>query len=679
MLENTSDTTEVLNEAASRDFPWTMSFVTVSKLSLSFLGRELFHEIGLQVEPGDRVGLVGPNGSGKTTLLRLIAGEIYPDKGEITMAKGMRVGYLPQDVRTALSDTLLRSVLNSVPGRMRLREKIAGTEEDLENCRHKNDQLKLAARLATLHQEMSDLDVRFPPHEAERILSGLGFQEGDFSFPVSRLSEGWKMRAALASLLYQRPDLLLLDEPTNHLDIPSVHWLEEFLQAFKGAMVLVSHDRDFLNRQISRIISLELEGMRSYRGNYDSFLAAREEEKKALEAEARHQEQRAREAQRFIERFRAKASKARQAQSKIKLLKKMELVESYRPQKTVHFSFPPVERSGREAVAIRGVTKGFKGKELYKNLNLSVLRGERIAIIGQNGTGKTTLLRMLAGELNPDQGEIRMGHKVTTGYFAQHHLDMLDPSKTIVEEVSTSAPDDAIGRVRNICGAFLFSGDEVDKSIGVLSGGEKARVSLAKLLVRPGNLMLMDEPTNHLDLISSEILIDALADYKGTMVFVSHNQSFVNRLATKIWDIQNCEIEEYPGNIYEYYDHLDRVSSSSASASEEQQDDTAPSKKAKGDRKEKRREEAEKRRRIRATIKPIEERLTGLEKRIGMLEKRQKDLEAILSNPEIFADSNQGVSCLKEYREVREKLNELMGRWEFGQGELEAAKRELGL
>jgi len=663
----------------SKRFQEPMSLVTISKLSLSFLGRELFHEIGFQVEPGSRIGLVGPNGSGKTTLLKLMAGEISPDKGEITRAKGARIGYLPQDVRTALSGTLLQSVLDSVPGRIGLREEITRAEEALSKGQGKGDQLKLAEHLATLHQEMIDLDVRFPPHDAERILSGLGFKEDDFAVSISQLSEGWKMRAALASLLYQRPDLLLLDEPTNHLDIPSVHWLEQFLQAYKGAMVLVSHDKDLLNRQISRIISIEQDGMKTYRGNYDSFLTSREEERKILEAQAKHQEQRVREAERFIDRFRAKASKARQAQSKIKLLKKMELVESYRPQKKVHFSFPPVDRSGRQVVAMRGVAKGFNDKGLYNNLNLTVLREERIAIIGPNGSGKTTLLRMIAGELNPDRGEIRLGHKVSTSYFAQHHLDMLDPAKTIVEEVSTSVSNDTIGAVRNICGAFLFSGDEVDKPIGVLSGGEKARVSIAKLLVKPGNLMLMDEPTNHLDLISSEILIDALATYHGTMVFVSHNQSFVNRLATKIWDIRGGEVEEYPGSLYEYYDHLDRISASSASSYDDQPDRTPQGSQAKGDRKAQRREQAEKRKRIRAALKPIEDRLMGLERRITELEKRQKELEAILSDPEIFADSNRGVSYMNEYREVREKLNELMGRWEYGQGELEAAKRDLGI
>ncbi len=655
-----------------------MSLVIISKLSLTFLGRKLFYEIGLQVEPGDRIGLVGPNGSGKTTLLRLIAGEISPDSGEIKRGRGIKIGYLPQDVRAALSGGVLQSSLDSIPGRVRLRKEIIQTEESVKNIRHKGDQVKLAGRLAALHQEMSYLDMQFPSHEAERILAGLGFQPEDLDIPAASLSEGWKMRAVLGSLLYQRPDLLLLDEPSNHLDIPSVHWLEQFLQAYKGAIILVSHDRDFLNRQINRIISFEPEGMKSYSGNYDFYLKARGEEKLTLEARARHQEQKIKEAQRFIERFRYKATKARQAQSKIKLLKKMELVESHRPQRTMHFSFPAVLRSGREVVAIKEVSKGFTKKSLYKDISLTVLRGERIAIIGPNGSGKTTLLRMVAGEIESDRGEITLGHKVTMSYFAQHHLDMLDPRKTIIEEVSQIVPNETIGFVRGICGAFLFSGDDVDKSIGILSGGEKARVSLAKLLVKPENLMLMDEPTTHLDLISSEILIDALAGYTGTLIFVSHNQSFINRLATKIWDIKGEVVEEYPGNLNEYYDHLERISKMLPTGPDKKQDQVSSGKDKKG-RKAKKREDAEKRSLIRATLKPIQDKLIMLEERIADLEKRGKELEKILSDPDIFADKDKNLSFLNEYREVREKLKELMGRWEFAQDQLETAKRDLGI
>ncbi len=623
------------------------------------------------------IGLVGPNGSGKTTLLRLINGEISPDTGEIMRGRGIRIGYLPQDVHAALSGRLLQSILDSIPGRLRLRGEIIQTEKSLKNNPQKSDQLKLAGRLAELHQEKSYLDTQFPSHEAKRILAGLGLQPGDFTIPVSSLSEGWRMRAVLGSLLYQRPDLLLLDEPTNHLDIPSVHWLEQFLQTFKGAIMLVCHDRDFLNKQINHIISLESEGMKSYRGNYDFYLKAREEERLNLEARARNQEQKIKDAQKFIERFRYKATKARQAQSKIKLLKKMELVESRRPPKTIHFSFPVVPRSGREVVAIKGVSKGFNKKTLYKDINISVLRGERIAIIGPNGSGKTTLLRMIAGEIKPDHGEIIVGHKVIMSYFAQHHLDMLNPGKTILEEVNHAAPTETIGFLRGVCGTFLFSGDDVDKSIEILSGGEKARVSLAKLLVKPGNLMLMDEPTNHLDLISSEILTDALADYRGTLIFVSHNQSFVNRLATKTWDIKEEVIEQYPGNLNEYYDYLERISKISAPIPEKKQAQVS-SFKDKRARKAERRKEAEKRSLIRATLKPIQDKLTVLEDRIADLEKREKELEKILSDPDIFADKNKSLLFLNEYREVREKSKELIERWESGQNQLETAKRSLG-
>ncbi len=655
-----------------------MSLVIISKLSLTFVGRKLFHEIGLQVEPGDRIGLVGPNGSGKTTLLRLIVGEISPDSGGIKTGRGIRIGYLPQDVRAALSGKVLQSILDSIPGRVRLRKEIMQTEDSLKNIRHKDDQLKLAGRLAELHQEMSYLDMQFPSHEAEQILAGLGFQPGDLDMPVASLSEGWKMRAVLGGLLYQRPDLLLLDEPTNHLDIPSVHWLEQFLQTYKGAIILVSHDRDFLNRQMNRIISFEPEGVKSYRGNYDFYLKAREEERLIRLQRTRNQEQKIKEAQKFIERFRYKATKARQVQSKIKVLKKMELVESHRPQRSMHFSFPVIARAGRVVVIIKGVSKGFNKKNLYTDVDLTVLRGQRIGIIGPNGSGKTTLLRIVAGEIEPDHGEITLGHRVTMSYFAQHHLDMLDPRKTIVEEVSQVVPDETTGFVRSVCGAFLFSGDDVDKSIGILSGGEKARVSLAKLLVKPGNLMLMDEPTNHLDLISSEILIDALADYRGTLIFVSHNQSFVNRLATKIWDIKGEGIEEYPGNLNEYYDHLESVSKMPLVALDEKQAQVLSGKEKKS-RKVKKREEAEKRMLIRATLKPIQDKLTVLEERIADLEKRQAELEKILSDPDIFGDKSKSLLSLNEYREVRDKLNELIGRWEFAQDQLQSAKKSLGI
>jgi len=668
-----------------------MSLVTVLKVSLTFIERRIFNEIGFQVEPGNRIGLVGPNGSGKTTLLRLIMGEISPDSGEVRVAKGIRTCYLPQDVQESLSGPLLQSVLDSVPGVVQLRNELINVEESLRVAVHKEEQFKLSKRLAEIHQQLNHSESEFPNHDAEKILLGLGFDTSDFEKPVSSLSGGFRMRAALASSLFRKPDLLLLDEPTNHLDIPSVRWLEQFLHAFKGAMILVSHDGDFLNRQIDRIISFEPEGMKSYSGNYDFYLKAREEEKKALEAKARHQEQMVKEAERFIERFRSKASKARQAQSKIKLVKKMDMVQTHQKQKTVRFSFPEVSRSGRVAVSFKSMSKGFGEHPLYEDVNLTVRRGEKIAVIGPNGCGKTTLLRMVAGEMEPDEGKILLGYGVSIGYFAQHQSEMLMARRTVIDEVYQVVPHESIGFVRGVCSAFLFRGEDVDKMIGVLSGGERTRVSLAKLLVRPGNMMVMDEPTNHLDISSSETLIDALQKYNGTLLFVSHNQSFINRLATKIWDIREGEIIEYPGNLDEYYDHLERVKArqdalekNSKSVSQKGMTENrglVPGKpgKSRQSRKEQKRARAEKRRLIHDTLKPILTELEDLEQRVAGLESRQKEVEKMLADPEIFRDKDRSVPLLSEYNHTRKELDRLLLDWEKRQGELDMTKKELGV
>jgi len=666
-----------------------MSLVTVMKVSLNFFERQIFNKIGLQVNPGDRIGLVGRNGSGKTTLLRIIKGEIAPESGEIRIAKKSRIGYLPQDIHEVVSGSLLQSLIESIPGRADLEYRLKDVEHALKTDSDKHDQAKLGEKIATIHQEINRLDLEFPRHEAEKILLGLGFETADFNRPVASLSGGWKMRAALATLLYQKPDLLLLDEPTNHLDIPSVRWLVEFLQNFKGAMILVSHDREFLNKQVNRIVSFETEGMRSYKGNYDFYLKAREEEVRSLEARAKNQEQKIRDAKRFIERFRSKATKARQAQSKLKLVKKMDLIETFQKEKTIHFSFPEVSRSGKEAVFIEGVSKRFGENILYDDLNLRALRGERIAIIGPNGCGKTTLLKVVAGEIEADRGKISLGHKVSVAYFAQHHSDLLNPKKTVVEEVYQVVPNASIGFVRNVCGAFLFSGSDVDKTIGVLSGGERARVSLAKLLVNPGNFMLMDEPTNHLDIESSETLIGALKGYTGTLLFVSHNQSFVNRLATKIWDIRGQGIVEYQGNLNEYYEHLLKTDSTFGHKERDISNTREPGSlmvkekdgnhlnKKKRDRKKEKRAKAEKRQLIYDTLKPIQDRLEDLEEKISALEARQGEVEKILADPDIFGDKERSVPLLTEYKDIREELDKLLFKWEKDQERLESAKMNL--
>ncbi|MBN1276753.1 MAG: ABC-F family ATP-binding cassette domain-containing protein [Deltaproteobacteria bacterium] len=666
-----------------------MSIITAYKISLSFIGRNIFSDIGFAIEPGDRIGLVGPNGSGKTSLLRMIVGELSPDSGEIRKAKGFRLGYLHQDAQESLSGPLLQSIINSVPGRISLEHNLANTENALKNIIHKEDQVKLARKLADIHHDLDRLNLEFPRHEAEKILIGLGFDISDFTRPVFLLSGGWKMRAALASLLFQNPDLLLLDEPTNNLDIPSVRWLETYLKEFKGAILLVSHDREFLNRQIQRVISLEPEGMSFYSGNYDFYLNAREEKQNILNATARKQEQKVKEAQKFIERFSAKATKARQAQSKLKLIKKLEMVKTHKKEKVTRFSFPDIGRSGREVVSIRDLSKGFGEIPLYENIDLTVLRGDRIAIIGANGCGKTTLLRMIAGESRPDKGKITLGHEVSMSYFAQHHSEMLHPQKTVVQEVYQVVPNETVSFVRGVCGAFLFSGDDVDKTIAVLSGGERARVSLARLLVKPGNLMLMDEPTNHLDISSSEALISALEGYNGTLVFVSHNQSFINRLATKIWDIKNRQLFEYPGNLVEYFDHLERLEAGSEGKEKPGQLNSDREIKKGPDqtrndpdrremkKKEKKRERAERRQLISDTLKPLITEVDKLEKEIAGFETRQKEIEGMLADPDIFRNKDTGIPLMNEYKELRATLDLLLFKWEQGHQKLEAARKSL--
>ncbi|MFO7783450.1 MAG: ABC-F family ATP-binding cassette domain-containing protein [Desulfatiglandales bacterium] len=651
-----------------------MSVAHIINLSHGYSGRVLFEGVGFQVEKGEKIGLVGPNGSGKTTLLRLLCGEASPQAGTVRFGDGVRTGYLPQDVQGAVEGELLRFVLGSVPGRVRLQEETRRIEEGLAQCSSQSKQERLAVRLAEIHAEMGDLEVLYPVHEAEKILSGLGFSEEEFTRPVSSLSGGWKMRAALASLLYRKPDLMLLDEPTNHLDIPSVRWLEQYLDGFPGALILVCHDRDFLNRRIRRVISFEPEGLRFYSGNFDAYLEAREEERKTLENRARNQETKVREAQRFIERFRSKASKARQAQSKLKLVKKMELVKTHSGRKTVRFRFPKIPHSGRIVLEINRVSKRYGDRMLYDDLDLTVLRGEKVAVIGPNGSGKTTLLRIVEGEVEPDDGGIRLGHGVTRSYYAQHHSEMLDPQRSVLEEVYRVVPHESVSFVRGVCGAFLFPGEDVDKVVGVLSGGEKARVCLARIMVKPGNFLVMDEPTNHLDLFSSEALIDALAEYDGTLLFVSHNLAFVNRLATKIWDLRGGEVIEYPGTLEEYEAHLARNEAAAAAAPEEPVEYRDASRQS---RKDLRRERAEKRRRVQEVLGPLEASLRRAEENIQRLETRQKEIERDLADPEVFKDESRGVPLLREYDRVKHELEDLMAEWERTQERVESARCEM--
>ena len=672
-----------------------MSLVVLDAVTLFFGDRLIFDDVSLRLGQGDRLGLIGPNGSGKTTLLKVIAGQQEIDDGTVTRANGVRVAWLPQDLAIAGGRSLIDMILSSVPGRKALDERLEQIGAELEQATKDNADeetlLELAGEVGELHERIDHFDRFFGEHEALAILAGLGFAPGDEKRDIGEFSGGWKMRGVLAGLLFQRPDVLLLDEPTNHLDLPSVAWFGEFLKKWNRCFILISHDREFLNDQISRVVSLELEGVRSYPGNYDRYVAARAEEETILAGKAKNLAREKERLTKFIDRFRAQANKAKAVQSRVKALERMDSVETYEKRGTMRFSFPESARSVAEPIRIEGLKKAFGDHVIFPGIDLTVKRGEKIGIIGVNGAGKTTLLRMIAGEIPQDAGTIKVGSGVNVGYYAQHHADTLDMSATVYEIVQRAAPDAPPARVRSMCGAFMFSGDDIDKPAKVLSGGERARVALAKLCIAPGNLLLMDEPTNHLDLASSESLASSLSTYDGTLVFVSHNRSLIRKLATRIWNVEDGKVETYPGTLDEYmYSQAQRrlalagdeptakgAGSRSATKSGSPPPNAQTGTAAAADDKARKRREAELRQKRASKLGPLEKQVAQLEERVGALEAEQKVRSAELADPTVYNDAARRNKLLADFQTAQEKLEELTGRWESAMAQLESAKLEL--
>src|SRR5271169_315885 len=531
-----------------------ISFANINKQ----YGKQLiFVEASFQLNPGEKVGLVGPNGAGKTTLFRMIVGEEDPDEGEVSVPKRLTLGYFRQDVE-------------EMKGRSVLDEAIAGSgrtgtlHHELEELQHamadpaRADEMdKILARFGEVQEEYEHLGGYTLEAQAREVLHGLGFKDDQIDGDVGAMSGGWKMRVALARVLLGRPDVLLMDEPTNHLDIESIIWLEKFLKSYAGAILMTSHDREFMNRIVSRIAEIDGGEIIAYSGDYDFYERERTiREANQQAAFVRQQAMLAKE-QRFIDRFRTHAAKAAQVQSRIKALDKIEKIELPKKRQVVNFEFRVPPRSGDQVVVIEDLHKSYGPRVIYDGFNLTVRRGERWAVMGKNGAGKTTLLKMIAGASAPDAGSVRLGASLNMGYFAQQSLDVLDPELTIFEQLQLDFPQEGVGSLRNLAGAFQFSGEDVDEKIRALSGGEKSRLAMARMLYNPPNFLVLDEPTNHLDLATKEMLVDALKDFEGTMIFVSHDRMFLRGLGSRVLELggesgtdRNPRV--YPGSYIEY-------------------------------------------------------------------------------------------------------------------------------
>jgi len=627
--------------------------IAINDLTFEIGARALYDEADWHIKPGDKTGLIGANGTGKTTLLKLIVGDYTPTSGTISMAKDLKIGYLNQDLLSYNSD---KSILHVAMEAFERQNQLHGEIEKLLKKLETEYTDDLLHKLSDKQQEFEALDGYSIEYRAHEILAGLGFSDSDQQRPLAEFSGGWRMRVMLAKILLQAPDILLLDEPTNHLDLPSIKWLETYLQAFEGAIVIVSHDRYFLDRVVNRIVESRKGKLIPYAGNYSFYL-----EEKALREEIqsnqyKNQQAKIRQEERLIERFRAKASKAKMAQSRIKALEKMERVDDVDTDNpTVNFRFKFSKQSGRHVVRIEDLSKSYPGVPILKNAAATIEKGDKIALIGANGKGKSTLLRIIAGT-DPDyDGLCEKGHNVTQTFFAQHQLESLHLDNEILNELQVFAPKHTETELRSILGCFLFTGDDVFKKIRVLSGGEKSRVALAKALTADANFLVLDEPTNHLDIQSVNILIQALQQYEGTFITVSHDRYFLDSLANKIWFIEDQQIKEYPGTYAEYEEWQSRrpASQPNSPASPKKEEPKPEPKNRQNETDDKSRQ-----------LKKLNQELQLLEEKIADLEKKAGSAELKLADESIYSDSKKLEEANTYYQEAQAELRAAQSRWE---------------
>jgi ATP-binding cassette subfamily F protein 3 len=655
--------------------------IKLDNISKSYGADTLFDGLDWHVPRGDFIGLVGPNGAGKTTLCEIMAGQREPDTGRVVVPKNVRVGYMPQEMGEMRRNmTLLDVVLEGAEELLDMEDELEGIEQRMEEADN-DENVELSGRYSELQETFRQRGGYQIRSQAREIAVGLGFTTDDFERPIDTFSGGWRMRAVLGRLLLMAPDLLLLDEPTNHLDLGSLQWLESFLRSYDGTIITISHDRYFLNSLADGVTELAKGKLRHFEGGYDDYRRQRREMRERLKAEAKEQQKEIDEIEEFISKFRYNASKASMVQSRIKRLEKMEPIEVPDPLETdVSFEFPQPPRVGKTVVETRNLAKSFDETTVYSDLDFTVFRGEKIAFVGPNGAGKSTLMKMLAGDLEPDAGSVSFGNRVDVSYFAQHSLDQLDPEDTIFEAMEEAASTDAYPRIRDILGAFGFSDDSVHKSVSVLSGGEKARVALARMLLEPAGLLLLDEPTNHLDIPSVQVLEKALSDFEGAVCVISHDRYFLNEVVDKVIYIEDGEVTEYPGD-YEYfkYKHGENVQGAATTTGSTQAEDDEAAEEGQGDqapdeevsRKERRQIRAQLRRERRDETEALRERLEEIETRIEELEGRIDELETQLADPDTYEGDGDVEALQREHGELESELESLMLEWEEKGAELE--------
>ncbi len=647
--------------------------ISVQNLSMHFTGSDLFTDISFLIREKDRIGLVGKNGAGKTTLMKIICGLEQPTAGTVAIPRDTRIGYLPQEMNANSEKTVIDEAMTAFDEYHRLQKESERLQNEMvERTDYESDSYqKLIERLTHVNDRLTLIGGNSAEGEAEKILVGLGFDHEDMTRPLREFSNGWQMRVELAKILLRKPDLLLLDEPTNHLDIESIQWLEGFLSSYYGALLMVSHDRAFLDNVTIRTIEIANGKAYDYKASYSDYVALREERIAMQRSAYDNQQREIKEIEAFVERFRYKATKAKQVQSRVKMLEKMERVEIDDMDKTaIHFRFPPAPHSGEVTLEMHGLSKAYGEKQILQSIDLLIPRGEKIAFVGRNGEGKSTLSKIISGVLDYE-GELKIGHGVKIGYYAQNQHDMLDLNKTVFETLDDVAVGDMRVKVKGLLGAFLFRGDDLDKKVKVLSGGEKARLSLAKMLLSPVNLLVLDEPTNHLDMLSKDILKSALIQYDGTLIIVSHDRDFLQGLTNKVYEFRKPHIKEYIGDISDFLEqkkltHLKELEIAQKANPVAQQVSVSQNK-----------INYERKKQIDTKLRKIDKEIQRLEDAITKLETELAEQDKIMANPDQYPDIKVDNDWYWAYGKKKEELQALMDEWGEKQIEREDVASQL--